>query len=150
MFDLYKESSKDYLGFVERPKNFLDVRKAWSWFNYDIVGIFYEDENPIGYVIASKEDRILKLWEICCPKKEDMKRCLSELGKTIKVGNIVINLVDRFVLEEQLMDSGFNIFDESWGIFMVKDLKEDRPLNYFQNIYGIDNKKFHMTIMDEY
>jgi hypothetical protein len=144
------ESSKDYLGFVKRPKNFLDVRKAWSWFNYDIVGVFNEDENPIGYVIASKEERILKLWEICCPKKEDMKRCISLMGKTFEVDNIVLNLVDGFVLEEQLKDSGFRIFDESWGNFMVKDLKEDKPLNYFQNIYGISNRKFHMTIMDEY
>lgn len=148
--DLFYESSKEYLGFVKRSKNFLEVRKAWSWFNYDLVGVFYENKDPIGYVIASKDNRILKLWEICCPNKQDLKRCVSILGKDLDVDHIVVNLVDRFVIEEHLIDSGFNIFNESWGIFMVKDLKGDKPVGYFQRIYGISDKKFHMTIMDEY
>jgi GNAT superfamily N-acetyltransferase len=148
--NLFYEYSKDHLGFVKRPKNFLEVRKAWSWFQYDLVGIFYEDERPLGYMIASKENKILKLWELCCPAKEDLKRCLSVLGTKFHVDHIVINLVDRFVDEEQLIKSGFNIFDESWGILMAKDLKGKASAKNIQKIYGIDQNKFHMTIMDEY
>lgn len=150
ILDLFYEYSKEHLGFVKRPKNFLEVRKAWSWFQYELVGIFYEDETPVGYIIASKEDKILKLWELCCPIKEDLKRCISVLGSNLGVEQIVINLVDRLVNEEQFIKSGFNIFDESWGILMVKDLKGDCLVKDIQKIYGIDESNFHMTIMDEY
>jgi GNAT superfamily N-acetyltransferase len=148
--DLFYEYSKGHLGFVKRPKNFLDVRSAWSWFQYDLVGIFYDDETPVGYVVASKEDKILKLWELCCPKKENLKKCISVLGTKFEVEHIVMDLVDRCVDEEEFIKLGFNIFDESWGILMVKDLKGVDSVRDIQKIYGIDHSNFHMTIMDEY
>ena len=101
-------------------------------------------------MIASKEDKILKLWELCCPIKEDLRRCILVLGSNLEVEHIVIDLVDRFVNEEQFIKLGFNIFDESWGILMVKDLKEDHPAKDIRKIYGIDDNNFHMTVMDEY
>jgi ribosomal protein S18 acetylase RimI-like enzyme len=147
---LFYESSKKYLGFVKRPKNFLEVRKAWSWFSYDQVGIFYKDESPVGYFIASKEDRLLKLWEICCPKDDDIKRCISALESNLDVDYIMIDLVDRFAIEGHLRSAGFNLFDESWGILMVKDLNEKPSEEKIRNMYGFNENRFHMTVMDEY
>ena len=72
------------------------------------------------------------------------------MGSNLEVEHIVLDLVDRFVNEEQFIKLGFNIFDESWGILMVKDLKEDHSVKEIRKIYGIDDSNFHMTVMDEY
>jgi ribosomal protein S18 acetylase RimI-like enzyme len=148
--DLFYEYSEGLLGFVKRPRNFMEIRKAWSWFQYDLVGAFYENENPIGYIIANKEDKILKIWELCCPKKEDLKKSISSLKSNLNVEYIVLELVHKAALEEQFIESGFKIFDESWGVFMVKDLKGDQSIKEIRKIYRIDDKKFHMTPIDEY
>jgi GNAT superfamily N-acetyltransferase len=148
--DLFYEYSEGHLGFVKRPRNFLEVRKAWSWFSYDTVGIFYKDETPIGYFIATKEDRLLKLWEICCPKKDDIIRCISVLESNLEIDHIMIDLVDRFVMEGQLRKAGFNLFNESWGILMVKDLEGKSSVEEISDMYGLNENRFHMTVMDEY
>jgi hypothetical protein len=150
IMDIFQKYSEGLLGFVKRPANFLEVRKAWSWFHYDLVCIFYEDVKPIGYAIASKEDKILKLWELCCPNKKDLIGCISELGSKLEAEHIVLELVDRFADEEQFAKIGFKVFDESYGILMVKDLKENESAKRIQRIYGLDQKRFHMTAMDEY
>lgn len=148
--NLFNEYSEDLLGFVKRPRNFMEVRKAWSWFQYDLVGAFYEDETPIGYVIANKEDKVLKIWELCCPKKEDLEKCILALESHLGVEHIVLELVHKSVNEAQFIESGFKVFDESWGILMLKDLKGGQSLKEIRKIYGIENKKFHMTPIDEY
>lgn len=150
IMSLFNKYSREKLGFVNRPRNFLEVRSAWSWFQYDLVGIFYDGQIPVGYVIASIENNLLKLWEICCPEREYLKRCISVLCSSMEAEHIVIDLVDRFVMEEQLGDVGFRIFDESWGILMVKDLTGSNSVKDIQRDYGIHDNRFHMTIMDEY
>ena len=72
------------------------------------------------------------------------------MESNLDVDYIMIDLVDRFVIEEQLKSAGFNIFDESWGILMVKDLKREASVNEIKDLYGINENRFHMTIMDEY
>jgi hypothetical protein len=62
----------------------------------------------------------------------------------------MVDLVDRSASEEQLKQAGFNIFDESWGILMVKDLKGKTSVEKISDMYGLSQNRFHMTVMDEY
>jgi predicted acetyltransferase len=91
--NLFREYSKDLEGFIRRPSNFLEVRKAWSWMPYDTVGVFSVDEKPIGYLVASKEGKIIKIRELCCPKSEDVQRCVSTLESEFKVDSVLYDSV---------------------------------------------------------
>jgi len=148
--DLFKEYSKDLMGFVKRPKNFLQVRKAWSWMPYNLVGLFKENKNPIGYIIASKEGKVIKIRELCCPKIEDLQRCINTLEKEYKPNHMLLEWIIGSYLEKDFVKSGFKLFTDSWGVLMAKDLKERHNINQIRKLYGIEEEKFHMTSIDEY
>jgi ribosomal protein S18 acetylase RimI-like enzyme len=148
--DLFNEYSKDLMGFVKRPKNFMEVRKAWSWFQYDLEGTFYENETPIGYLVANKEGKVLKIWELCCPEAKDIKKCISALESDLEFEHILLECVSGSAREKDFVESGFELFSDSWGILMLKDLKGEHSINDVKRSFGIDERKFHMTSIDEY
>jgi hypothetical protein len=150
LVDLFYEYSKDLLGFVKRPRNFMEIREAWSWFHYDLMGVFYEDEEPIGYVVSNREDKVLKIWELCCLRKEDYRKCILALEVNTDAEHIILELIQNSVSEKHFHRLGFKIFPDSFGILMVKDLKGDQSVKQIRKLYGIDDKKFHMTAIDEY
>jgi predicted acetyltransferase len=148
--DLFKDYSRDLLGFIRRPKNFLEVRKAWSWMPYDTVGVFCVDEKPIGYLVASKEGKVLKIRELLCPRIEDVQRCISALESEFKIHSIIYDSVIGTYGIEAIMKSGFKVLDGSWGVLMVKDLHDSHTINEVQNSFGVGQGRFHMTSIDEY
>ncbi|UCE74507.1 MAG: GNAT family N-acetyltransferase [Methanomassiliicoccales archaeon] len=148
--DLFSEYSKNLFGFIKRPKNFLEVRKAWSWMPYDLVGGFFEGETPIGYVVASTEGKVIKIRELCCPKIEDINKCITALESESRFEYMVLECVIGSYGISAFMESGFNLFDESWGVLMVKDLTQGNTIEEIRNSYGFEEMKFHMTSIDEY
>jgi ribosomal protein S18 acetylase RimI-like enzyme len=135
---------------IKRPKNFMEVRKAWSWFQYDLEGTFYENETPIGYLVANKEGKVLKIWELCCPEAKDIKKCISALESDLEFEHILLECVSGSAREKDFVESGFELFSDSWGILMLKDLKGEHSINDVKRSFGIDERKFHMTSIDEY
>jgi GNAT superfamily N-acetyltransferase len=148
--NLFKEYSKDLMGFVKRPNNFLEIRKAWSWMPYNFVGVFKEDKKPIGYTIASIEGKIIKVRELCCPKIEDLQRCINALEREYKPNHMLLEWVIGSHLEKDFIKSGFKLFSDSWGTLMVKDLKGKHSVDQIRKLYGTEEDKFHMTSIDEY
>jgi GNAT superfamily N-acetyltransferase len=148
--DLFMEYSKDLQGFIKRPRNFLEVRKAWSWMPYDTVGVFSVDEKPIGYLVASKEGKLIKIRELCCPRIEDVKRCFAALESEFNVNSVIYDSVIGTYGLEAIRKSGFKVLDGSWGVLMVKDLKSANTISDIRKSYGVDEGRFHMTSIDEY
>jgi GNAT superfamily N-acetyltransferase len=147
---IFYEYSKDHLGFVKRPKKFLDLKKAWLIIPFDLVGVFFDGNKLIGYVVANKEENILKIRELCCLKKENIMRCIKALETNLEFEYFVLEWVLGSVYEEQFVQSGFKIFDESYGILMLKDLNQTQSLEDIRKSYGISQGEFQMTSLDEY
>jgi hypothetical protein len=147
---LFHEYSRNLLGFIKRPDNFLEVRKAWSWMPYDTIGVFSVEEEPIGYLVASREGKILKIRELVCPEADDVQRCVSSLESELNCDSILYDSIIGTSGKEEIIKSGFNIPDGSWGVLMVKDLKEIQTIADIRRSYGIDQGRFHMTSIDEY
>ena len=150
IIDLFKNYSKGLLGFVKRPKNFLEIRKAWSWMPYNLVGVFKEDKKPIGYIIASTEGKIIKIRELCCPKIKDLQRCIKALEKKFKPNHMLLEYIIGSNLKKDFVKSGFKLFTDSWGVLMAKDLKVEHSISQIRKLYGIEEDRFHMTSIDEY
>lgn len=148
--DLFRDYSKDLQGFIKRSDNFLEVRKAWSWMPYDTVGVFNVDEEPIGYLVASKEGKIIKIRELLCPKSEDVQRCVSALESEFKIDYVIYDSIIGTYGIEAIIKSGFKVLDGSWGVLMVKDLKKAHTISDIRKSYGVDEGRFHMTSIDEY
>jgi ribosomal protein S18 acetylase RimI-like enzyme len=148
--DLFREYSKDLLGFIKRPNNFLEVRKAWSWMPYDTVGVFSVDEEPVGYLVASREGKNLKIRELCCPKVEDFQRCVAALELEFDLDSVLYDSNMGTHGLEAIRKSGFKVLQGSWGVLMVKDLKEAHTISDIRRSYGVDGARFHMTSIDEY
>lgn len=147
---LFSEYSKDLLGFIKRPDNFLEVRKAWSWMPYDTVGVFRVEEEAIGYLVASREGKILKIRELICPKVEDVQRCVSALEFEFNCEYIIYDSIIGTSRKKAIIKSGFYVLDGSWGVLMVKDLLDAHTISDIRKSYGIDQGRFHMTSIDEY
>jgi predicted acetyltransferase len=148
--DIFREHSKNLLGFVRRPQNFLEVRKAWSWMPFDMVGVFCKGDAPMGYVIATTEGKLLKIRELCTRKPEDVKECIDTLESNTEFEHLMLDCIIGTHGVQPFVDSGFKLFSESWGILMIKDLKEEGSLSDIKTSYGIEQGKFHMTSIDEY
>jgi predicted acetyltransferase len=148
--NLFREYSKDLQGFIKRPDNFLEVRKAWSWMPYDTVGLFSVDGQPIGYLVASKEGKIIKIRELLCPNAEDIQRCVAALESEFKIDSVIYDSIIGTYGLNAIRKSGFKVLDGSWGVLMVQDLKEAHTISNIRKSYGVDEGRFHMTSIDEY
>ena len=148
--ELFAKYSEDLLGFVKRPNNFLDVRKAWSWMPYNLIGSFKKGSRPIGYIIASTEGKLVRIRELCCPKIEDIGKCIATFENKLKPDYLLLDGITGSFLKGVFTKFGFNIFTDSWGILMVKDLSDKHSIKQIQNIYGVEEEKFSMTPIDEY
>lgn len=149
-FEIFEEYSKDLLGFTHRPKNFLKVRKAWSWMPVDLTGIFLRDEKPIGYMIGSREGKIIKILELCCPDIKEMKTCIKALESKFRPEYLTFSWTSRSKVVDSYLKFGFSQIGRTWGIFMIADLKGKDKIGRFRSLYGIDDDRFQMTAVDEY
>lgn len=147
--NLFSKYSEGIYGFVKRPKNFLEVRKAWSWMPYDTVGLFSVDEEPIGYLVASREKNIIKIRELICPKIQDVQRCMASLESEYNVDSVIYDSVIGNYGVEAIIKSGFKILDGSWGVIMVKDMMGTK-VSDIRDLYRLEEGRFHMTSIDEY
>jgi predicted acetyltransferase len=148
--DLFTKYSNGLLGFVHRPKNFLQVRKAWSWMPISMSGIFRKGKKHIGYVLGSREGKVVRIRELCCPRIEDTKRCIEALEIKFKPKYMTVSWMSRSCITKEFIKSGFKRIDESWGAFMIKDLEGKHKIDQIQSAYGIEEDKFQMTTIDEY
>ncbi len=149
-FEIFEEYSQDLLGFTHRPKNFLKVRKAWSWMPVDLTGIFLREEEPIGYVIGSRDGKIVKILELCCLDIKDMKACIEVLELKYKPAYLTFSWTSRSKIVDSYIKFGFNQIERTWGIFMIADLKGKKKIGRFRSLYGLDDDRFQMTAVDEY
>lgn len=148
--EMFSKYSKDLLGFVNRPKNFVQVKKAWGWPSINMIGIFQEDHKPIGYLLASREGKYIRIRELCCPKIDDTHRCIESLEMKFKPDYMSYEWRAGTYGVEAFARSGFRHLPDSWGVLMVKDLKGKHSISQIRKLYGIEEDKFHMTSIDEY
>ncbi len=148
--DLFKRYSKGLLGFVHRPKNFLQIKKVWGWPPMNIKGIFTKNSKNIGYLLASKEKRNIRILELCCPKKKDIQRCIGALEMKLKPQYISFEWMAGTSFMEALVNSGFKLLSSSWGTIMIKDLEEKYSIDDIRRLYGLEENRFHLTSIDIY
>ena len=147
---LFEKYSKGLLGFIHRPKNFVQVRKTWTWMPLNTTGIFRRDGKTMGYLLANKEGKILKILEVCCPRIEDIQECIAALEMKFKPQYMTFDWTARSHVVNKFVVSGFTHFNRTWGVFMVKDLKEKHTIGQIRESYGREDDRFQMTCIDEY
>ncbi len=148
--ELFKRYSKVLLGFVIRPKNFLQIKKVWDWPSMNIKGIFTKNSKNIGYLLASKEKKNIRILEICCPKNRDIQRCIEALEMKFKPQYMSFEWMAGTSLIGAIIDSGFKLLSSSWGTIMIKDLEEKQSIDDIRGSYGLEDDRFHMTSIDIY
>lgn len=148
--ELFKGYSKSLLGFVHRPKNFLQIKKVWGWPSINMKGIFTKNSRNIGYLLANKEKKNIRIFELCCPKNKDVQRCIEALEMRFKPQYISFEWMAGTSLMEALVGSGFKLLSSSWGTIMIKDLEEKHSIDEIRRSYGLEEDRYHMTSLDIY
>lgn len=147
---MFSKYSQNLLGFVHRPINFISIRKTWGWMPLDLIGVFWKNDQLIGYVLGDKDGEILKIRELCCATEEDISSCINSLEAELKPKNILFNFISRKSIINNLIQYGFRFFNPTLNVYMIKDLKENQKIDQIQSIYGIGTDKFQMTSIDDY
>lgn len=150
IIDIFSQYSQNLLGFVHRPNNFISIRKAWGWMPLDLIGVFRKNDKLIGYVLGLKEGEIVKIRELCCLNSEDVSGCIKALEVQLKPKHILFNFISRNNIINNLVNNGFNFFNPTLSVYMIKDLKSKQKIDQIQRIYGIGKDEFQMTSIDYY
>jgi GNAT superfamily N-acetyltransferase len=147
---IFEEYSNGLTGFIRRPSNFVEVRKAWSWMSVSTEGLFLREGKAIGYFLGSSDDKFLRIKEICCPNLDDISKCIKTLEMKLKQQYMIFDSVSRRILVGEYLKSGFNEIRDTWILLMVKDLKGDQQIGQTRNLFGFGEDRFQMTAIDEY
>ena len=149
-FGLFKEYSKGLLGFVYRPKNFIQVRNSWTWMTMDVSGLFQENGRTIGYVLGNKRKEFLTIREVCCPRIEDVPRCVEALEKELRPQYMTFGWTPRDCIVRSYNQAGFTATGQEYSVFMVKDLSGKIDADEIKKLYGREEDRFQISGIDEY
>ena len=150
MEDIFRQYSKGLLGFVHRPDNFLSVKKAWGWPPVNVSCIFEKNGEPVGYILANKEGKNIKVWELSCLKSRDIKGCLESFEEKYKSNYISFEMFPRSFQAKALESIGVKSKVNSWVALMIKKLSGKTSIRKLYDMFGIEKNKFLMSSMDEY
>jgi ribosomal protein S18 acetylase RimI-like enzyme len=150
MEDIFRQYSKGLLGFVHRPDNFSGVKKAWGWPPVNMNYVFEKNGKSIGYILANKEGKNIKVWELSCLKSRDIKGCLESIEEKYKSNYISFEMFPGSFQAKALERIGVKSKVNSWVSLMIKNLIGKRSVRKLYDMYGIGKDKFLISSMDEY
>lgn len=148
--ELWSRYSRGLLGFSNRPRELMKIKKAWGWPPINITGTFQKRGKTIGYILANKEGNKIKIEEIIAFKQRDLKYMLKVLEMKYKPRYILYNLLEGSHGEKICNGLGFTRTFDTWGMLMIKDIKAKKSIKAFKKMYGIGKDKFFMTSLDMY
>lgn len=148
--EIWTRYTVDLLGFCDRPRELIKIKKTWGWPPINLAGTFQMKGKTAGYILANKDDRTITIEEIVAYKQRDFKDMLEFLEMRYKPRYLLCNLLEGSRGEKIYDDLGFTKTIDTWAILMIKDIKAKKSMRDIKKMYGIGKDKFFMTALDMY
>lgn len=148
--EIWTRYSRGLLGFSHRPTDLIKIKKAWGWPPVNITGTFQKKDKTVGYILAKKEGKTIRIEEIIAFKPVDLIDIMKVLEIKYKPRHVLFNLLEGSHGEKICNDLGFTRTFDTWGMLMIKDLEGKKSIKDFRKMYGFDKNRFFMTSMDMY
>ena len=141
---LFEGIARDYLGFAWRHTPFARLRER---VRLEDIWILWENEKPVGYIFAHKDDLMLKLdVQLLRPYIHVVEAIAAVVsrGKTSYVQVTVSRPSDVASLQR----AGYRVAHPTWSAFMVKPLVPNVTIEDARRLFGIGTDRFLISWLD--
>jgi hypothetical protein len=126
------------------------IKRAWGWPPINLAGTFQREEETIGYILANRDVKTIRIEEIIAHKTRDMKDMMRLIERKYNPVYVFFNLLEGTHGEKIYKRVGFKRSFDTWGVLMIKDIKARKRMRDINKMYGIGEDKFFMTALDMY
>jgi GNAT superfamily N-acetyltransferase len=145
---LFKEHTRNCLGFVCRPKDYPKLKCSWGA-HYTDIARFRRYGDILGYALVRRPNGFLIIREMVCRNPADYGPCIAALENRFPSNYVTRSLITRSSAAAHFSASGFREAD-SWGAFMAMDARGKMGSKRVRALLGIDKDKFQMFALDTY
>jgi len=141
---IFENLAGDYLGFAWRHIPFARLRER---VNLEEIWIVWENNEPVGYVFARKDDLILKInIQLLC-MDIDAVEVIAAVVSELKASYVQVTMSRPFDIAS-LRRAGWKVAHPTWGAFMMKSLTSDATVEDARQLFGIGTDKFLISWLD--
>ncbi|MGW8225151.1 MAG: GNAT family N-acetyltransferase [Anaerolineales bacterium] len=141
---LFTNIAQDYLGFAWRHIPFTRLR--WKVDPKDI-WILQENNQTIGYALASLGKNLLKISNLVLQKGSDANEAVAAVAAQLKSDYVQVDL-SRPTEITSLARAGYHIAHPNWDAFMVKPLLPEVSFEDARRLFGMGTDQFLISWLD--
>lgn len=141
---LFTNIAQDYLGFAWRHIPFTRLR--WKVDPKDI-WILQENNQTIGYALASLGKNLLKISNLVLQKGSDANEAVAAVAAQVKSDYVQVDL-SRPTEITSLARAGYHIAHPNWDAFMVKPLLPEVSFEDARRLFGMGTDQFLISWLD--
>jgi GNAT superfamily N-acetyltransferase len=141
---IFQTLAGDYLGFAWRYAPFARLRDKVSLAD---IWILYENDSPVGFVFARKENLILHVDIQVLRKDIRAVEAVAAITSIIKAQYVQVKM-SRSSDTASLKRAGFRVAQPNWDAFMVKPLVHEVTAQDARVLFGIGTDRFLISWLD--
>lgn len=141
---IYENLAKDYLGFAWRHQPFIRLRDKVK---LDDIWIVRENNTPVGYVFAHKEDPMLKIDIQVLRMGINAVEAIAAVASKLKTSYVQVTM-SRPTDIASFQRTEWQVARPTWSAFMVKPLVPDMTADDARRLFGIGTDRFLISWLD--
>jgi GNAT superfamily N-acetyltransferase len=141
---LFTNIAQDYLGFAWRHIPFSRLR---SKVDPKDIWILHENNQTIGYALASLGKNLLKISNLVLQKGSDANEAVAAVAAQLKSDYVQVDL-SRPTEITSLARAGYHVAHPNWDAFMVKPLLPEVSFEDAQRLFGMGTDQFLISWLD--
>ncbi|HEY5730797.1 MAG TPA: GNAT family N-acetyltransferase [Anaerolineales bacterium] len=140
----FADLAADYLGFAWRHTPFARLRDK---VNRDDILIVWENNEPVGYVFAHKDNLLLKINIQLLHMDIDAVEVIAAVVSELKASYIQVTM-SRPSDIASVQRAGWRVAHPTWDAFMVKPLIPEVNVDDARQLFGIGTDRFLISWLD--
>lgn len=141
---IFEDVAKNYLGFAWRHKPFVRLRDGMS---LDDIWIVRENDTPVGYIYARKEDPLLEIHIHLLRPDIDVVEAVAVVASKLKAPYVQVGMTRPSHISS-LKRAGWRVTHPNWASFMVKPLVPELTAEDARRLFGIGTDRFLGSWLD--
>lgn len=140
---VYKDISRDYLGFAWRHTPFARLRLV----NQQDIWILKQNYRVVGYAFAHSDGSMLAISNIVLRPGTDAAEAVAAVAAELKSAYIQVK-ISRPAEIASLQQAGYHVAHPTWDSFMIKPLVPEVTTDDARQLFGIGTDRFLISWLD--
>lgn len=141
---LFENISQEYLGFAWRYTPFARLSDK---VNLDDIWVVWENNEPVGYVFAHKDNLLLKINIQLLQMGVDAAEVIAAVVPELKASYVQVTMSKPSDISS-FQRAGWKVAHPTWDAFMVKPLIPNVTVDDARQLFGIGTDKFLISWLD--